>query len=88
MPLFRKKPVVIEARQFFNDNTTWEVLRWINEYKKLDYSKWHEDTLTIPTLEGDHKAAAGDWIIRGVKNEFYPCKADIFAMTYEPADPA
>jgi hypothetical protein len=43
--------------------------------------------LTIRTLEGDHLASAGDWIIRGVKGEFYPCKPDIFAATYETAEP-
>lgn len=42
--------------------------------------------LVIPTLEGDHHASVGDWIIRGVKGEFYPCKPDIFAATYEPAN--
>jgi hypothetical protein len=41
--------------------------------------------LVIPTLEGDHEAAPGDWIIRGIKGELYPCKPDIFAATYEPA---
>lgn len=41
--------------------------------------------LTIPTLEGDMIARHGDWIIRGIKGEFYPCKPDIFAATYEPA---
>ena len=39
------------------------------------------------TVEGDHTALPGDWIIRGVKGEFYPCKPDIFAATYEPATP-
>lgn len=42
--------------------------------------------LVIPTLEGEHEASPGDWIIRGVKGEHYPCKPDIFAQTYEPAD--
>ena len=40
--------------------------------------------LVIPTLEGDHLAEPGDWIIKGVKGEFYPCKPDIFAATYDP----
>lgn len=44
------------------------------------------DTLIIGTLEGPHCASPGDWIIRGVKGELYPCKPDIFAMTYEPVD--
>lgn len=43
-------------------------------------------TLIIPTLEGDHEARIGDWIIIGVKGEIYPCKSDIFAATYDPAD--
>ena len=41
--------------------------------------------LVIPTLEGDHEAAVGDWIIKGVQGEFYPCKPDIFEQTYEIA---
>ncbi len=46
---------------------------------------WHEITLEIPTLEGTMHASQGDWIIRGVKGELYPCKPDIFEATYEPA---
>lgn len=42
--------------------------------------------LVIPTLEGDHRADRGDWIIRGVQGEFYPCKPDIFAATYEAVE--
>jgi hypothetical protein len=45
-------------------------------------------TLAIPTLEGTMTAISGDWIIRGVKGEFYPCNPDIFAATYEPVDDA
>ena len=41
---------------------------------------------SVPTLEGDHIASPGDWIIRGVKGELYPCKPDIFAMTYDPVN--
>ena len=44
------------------------------------------DAFIIQTLEGDHLARKGDWIIRGVHGEFYPCKPDIFAKTYEPAE--
>lgn len=50
------------------------------------YSKWGFDfasTLTIYTLEGDMEVSLGDYIIKGVKGEFYPCKPDIFEMTYE-----
>ena len=42
--------------------------------------------ITIPTLEGNHRADEGDWIITGVKGKVYPCKPDIFEMTYEPVE--
>lgn len=85
MPKFRKKPVVIEARE-----VTWEDLPHIAEWCKgwIDADEDREDAdqyLLIPTMEGEMRANLGDWIIRGVKGEFYPCKPDIFAATYEPA---
>lgn len=81
MGMFRKKPVVIEA------------VRWTggNVREVMDFMAWrnaaHDEVsgLTIHTLEGNHHALPGDWIIKGVKGEFYPCKPDIFAATYEPA---
>jgi hypothetical protein len=77
---FRKKPVVIDAVQWTGDNRS-EILEWVGVS-----AVWGSSSgLTIRTLEGDHNASIGDWIIRGVKGEFYPCKPDIFAMTYEPA---
>lgn len=45
-----------------------------------------QDTLLIPTLEGTMRAGVGDWIIRGIKGELYPCKDDIFRATYEPVE--
>lgn len=82
---WRKKPVVIEARQF---NGGWsddgaEILTWMGTS-----GEWDADSaeLRIRTLEGLMTASKGDWIIKGVKGEFYPCKPDIFATTYEPAD--
>ncbi len=88
MPKFRKKPVVIEARQFLNDENSYEILAWINnnQYerdKEAPFANWHNGLMIIPTLEGDHIAIPGDWIIQGIKLEFYPCKPDIFEMTYE-----
>lgn len=84
---YRKKPVVIEAKQFtgmetdtfvFNgESVTKTFLVMVNPEKRK--------CLEIQTLEGTHRADPGDWIIRGVKGEFYPCKPDIFAATYEPA---
>ena len=91
MGYFRKKPVVIEARQFTNENKG-DLLNWINEHKDDDTAYElgrgidYENALIIPTLEGDHRADIGDWIIKGVFGEFYPCKPDIFAATYEAAE--
>jgi hypothetical protein len=90
---FRKKPVVIEARQI-TPETAEEIGKWCgakkcvaaNGYKSYLWG-WglpiESRGMTIPTLEGDHHASMGDWIIQGVKGEFYPCKPDIFEMTYE-----
>lgn len=89
MSLFTKKPVTIEARQF-TDNTDrsdegqlTQLVAWIGT------DKAHNDGthLFIKTLEGIHRATLGDWIIKGVKGEFYPCKPDIFAATYVAAEP-
>lgn len=74
MAKYRKKPVVIEATQWF---------------KSGDHPAVFEATLSgmpvhlIETLEGSHLVTPGDWIITGVKGEHYPCKPDIFAITYE-----
>jgi hypothetical protein len=79
MPKFRKKPVIIEAEQFIAPNNIEGAMfmRWpVKQDKKGFY-------LIIPTLEGDHRADEGDWIITGVKGEQYPCKPDIFEATYE-----
>lgn len=89
MPMFRKKPVVIEARQFLNNGSSYELLNWINEKQHAldkEFATWINHTLIIPTLEGDHTVMPGDWIIRGVAGEHYPCKPEIFAATYEPAE--
>lgn len=86
---YRKKPVVIEAVQFNNDAESYPLLLWINEGQFAagrELARWHNDTLVIPTLEGDHTANIGDWIIKGVAGEFYPCKPEIFAATYEPSE--
>ena len=88
MPMFRKKPVVIEAHQFLNDESSYALLHWINEgqYKigKV-FASWHNDSLIIPTLGGDHTAKRGDWVIRGVAGEHYSCKDWFFTSNYEAA---
>lgn len=84
---FRKKPVVIEAVQFTGQNGH-EVMDWIEDRaEETDATiALQNAAIVIGTLEGDMLAAPGDWIIRGVKGEFYPCKPDIFAATYEVAE--
>lgn len=77
---FRKKPVVIDAIQWTGNNRG-EIATFCPNARDA-----RSTALTIPTLEGDHLANTGDWIIRGIKGEFYPCKPNIFAMTYEPME--
>lgn len=88
MPKYRKKPVVIEARQFTGGKGYNALLDWINEHAEDRTSFAITDCgkivgLGIETLEGTMRADVGDWIIEGVSGEFYPCKPDIFAQTYE-----
>ena len=85
MAKFRKKPVVIEAVQFTRAN--WEAVQLFTEGKAhaltIERRMDGKCTCIIPTLEGEHIANEGDWIIKGVQGEFYPCKPDIFEQTYE-----
>lgn len=84
MRQFRKKPVVIEAVRFDGSNGH-EILQWTDGDKPTVRSQIvGEQKLEIHTLEGTMTADVGDWVIRGVKGEFYPCKPDIFAVTYDP----
>lgn len=79
---FRKKPVEVEAIQWTGENVG--EIKW---FAGLDVSVQYLEkppTLKIHTLEGIMTARPGDWIIKGVKGEFYPCKQDIFEKTYEP----
>jgi hypothetical protein len=76
---FRKKPVVIEAVRWTGHNTT-AILHWMFPSIEPDACA---NGLTIKTLEGELHATKGDWIIKGVQGEFYPCKPDIFKETYE-----
>lgn len=79
---FVKKPVEIQAVQWTGNNYD-EVCNFVG-LAALDYFwKFEKPRLVIRTLEGDHYASINDWIIRGVKGEFYPCKPDIFEQTYE-----
>lgn len=84
MPKFRKKPVVIEAIQLTRESFT-DCVKFMGD-KIGEYDK-PECYIEIPTLEGDMAAYRGDWIIKGIQGEFYPCKPDIFEQTYEPSEP-
>lgn len=87
MPKYRKKPVVIEARQWdgtlkvASDIDAWSAGK--TQCMGLAQTPHH---ISIETLEGTMIACPGDWIIKGVKGEFYPCKDDIFAATYEAVE--
>lgn len=78
---YRNKPVVIEAMQFTNTNLS-DIAKWLCDCDRSFQS--NGETITLSTLEGVMMASLNDWIIKGVKGEFYPCKPDIFEMTYEP----
>lgn len=82
---FRKKPVVIEAKQW---DGSQEVYQWCAEsmlsVSRNSDGKMHG--LKLKTLEGGLNVSDGDWIIKGIKGEFYPCKPDIFEATYEAVE--
>lgn len=88
---FRKKPVVIEAFQLTETNRR-EILQWAKSYAPLGTligavpKSGHPHQMLVHTLEGTMTANVGDYIIRGVQGEFYPCKPDIFEQTYEDAE--
>jgi len=82
---YRKKPVVVEAVQHFNDmGTDTSILPvWLIEACSNGTVYADGQETKIKTLEGDHIVSDGDFIIRGVQGELYPCKPDIFAATYD-----
>ena len=82
MPLFRKKPVVIEAIRWTGDVLDFEPIFIMAGDQPIGVQG---DRLAIFTLEGVMEASPGDWVIKGVKDEIYPCKPDIFEATYEHA---
>ena len=92
---YRKKPIVIEAIQWRGFNVqaicdfvvggTAVIVEKPEEPMKNWKYNFGKETLEIPTLEGNHLAKSGDWIIKGIAGEFYPCKPDIFEKTYEKA---
>ena len=87
MPIYRKKPVVIDAIQWDGENLD-EVMTFCNGDASYELMARGHSELVIATLEDGgsiarHVASVGDFIIKGVAGEFYPCKPDIFEKTYE-----
>lgn len=79
---YRKKPVVIKA-VVWNGNNHGELRQFTGDRYEHNTINFRNGGLTVNTLEGAMHAAPGDYIIKGVKGEFYPCKPDIFEATYE-----
>lgn len=79
---FRKRPIVVEARLLTTENIK-SLEEWCGGSIKGTSLPVGERVIAIQTLEGEMWADIGDWIIKGVKGEFYPCKPDIFEQTYE-----
>lgn len=75
---YRKRPFVIEAVHFFDEESANFIVGWTGA-ERVEGGR----ALLISTPEGDLRADLGDWVIRGIQGEFYPCKPDIFAATYE-----
>ena len=92
MPKYRKKPVVVKAFKFDGDLIDkyghyyvpdWAAKANLEDVLYFDNFEGKPGELFIKTLEGIHHASVGDYIIKGVKGEIYPCKPDIFEMTYD-----
>lgn len=88
MTKYRKKPVVVEARGPLTAENSESIREWCGGLERpadgsTDAPVTYDGSLFIDTLEGPMTARLGDYIIRGVQGEFYPCKSDIFEATYE-----
>lgn len=80
---YRKKPVEVEAMRFDPDGDLRDLLDWLRVHGADAHYAPSSRAIRIETLEGSMRTNPGDYIIRGVKDEFYPCKPDIFEATYE-----
>jgi hypothetical protein len=82
---YRKKPVVVEAVQYLGAENLDEIVNFLGKDFHTQQNLKGELRIFIETLEGPLWVTKGDWIIKGVAGEFYPCKPEIFEATYEPA---
>lgn len=80
MTFYKKKPIVIEAYRYGYDEIP---LEWLENPSIMHHASYASDYLLITTLEGEMKAFPGDYIIKGIEGEFYPCKESIFLATYD-----
>lgn len=83
MGRYRKKPVEIEAVQLLLPETPNDIATWCGGKVCGEGDLTAKVWIEIDTLEGTMRANYGDWIIKGIQGEFYPCKPDIFAATYD-----
>lgn len=83
MPYYRKKPILVEARQYTGDNFL-ELQDWSADHVEL--SDYRDDAICVYTLGGRLWFDEGDYVIKGARGEFYPCQKDIFEETYEKVD--
>ena len=86
---YRKKPIIVEAFQWTGGPERMDAPEWLADRIKAGkvFFEGDRDTgvkMRIETLEGTMRAELGDYIIRGIKGEIYPCKPDVFEATYEP----
>lgn len=84
---YRKKPVVVEAIQFTGVASVNSMIEaWGYDFVNHTFLDELSNTLSISTLEGEMQVSFGDFVIKGIANEFYPCKEDIFKASYELAN--
>jgi hypothetical protein len=86
MAKYRKKPIVVEAHRLPDPDDLGALnafSAWIEEVGFTEWESERHGEIVIRTLEGPMSAAEGDWIIKGVEGEFYPCKDSVFQATYE-----
>jgi hypothetical protein len=84
---YKKKPVVIEAIQYDGNFRCLDIfsIKEVGNFK-IGYEVDNTQYVIIPTLEGDMKCSKGDYVIRGIKGEYYPCKEDVFNLTYDKVE--
>ena len=90
MGKYKKRSVEVDALQFNTLDDYLVIVEWMkasgDTFALADEVRYSTPIMTIQTLEGVMAASPGDWIIRGIKGEFYPCKPDIFSATYDPVE--